>query len=62
MPQTRKLWLWGVVSVTVPAYSLRMHRLWVCLPATETVAIEGAARPPRVMARKGPTVLDQKEA
>ena len=47
------------MSVTVPAYSLRMHRLWVCLPATET---EGAARPPRVMARKGPTVLDQKEA
>ena len=50
------------MSVTVPAYSLRMHRLWVCLPATKTVAIAAAARPPRVMARKGPTVLDQKEA
>ena len=28
-------------------YSFKMYRLWVCLPATETVAIAAAARLPK---------------
>ena len=36
-----------MASKAVGAYSFRMYRLWVCLPATETVAIAAAARLPK---------------
>ena len=43
-------------------YSYWMYRLWVCLLATETVAIAAATRSPRVLATsKGPTVSGMQE-
>ena len=43
-------------------YSYWMYRLWVCLQATETVAIAAATRSPRALATsKGPTVSGKQE-
>ena len=40
----------GVVSKAMCAYSFRMYRLCVSMPATKAVAIAATVRSPRVLA------------